>query len=126
MQMHMHIELHDTNWRSDLILPLVLIAVPMLVSVIGPGEWLIFTFPVSAIAGYLFTPRHLWLVWLGSAVMLWAVYGGANLLGWIEPVADDPAQGETIWSFATESFIFTAGLVFLPLWFGRFFNRRGF
>lgn len=124
--MQMHIDLHETTWRYDLVLPLALIAVPMIVSVIGPGEWLVFTFPVSAIAGYIFTPRHLWLVWLGAVVMMWVVYGTAALTGLLPPLENDPAAGETWWTFALESFIFMAMLVFVPLWFGRFFNRRGF
>lgn len=118
--MEMHVDLHDTDWRHDLLYPLAVIAVPMVASVIGPGELLTVTFPVSIAAGYLFRPRLLWMVWLGSVVMLWAVYGGANLLNIIEPLADDPAEGETWWTFALESFVFMAGLVWLPVSIGRF------
>lgn len=121
--MEMHIDLHHTDWMHDLVYPLALIAVPMVASVIGAGEWLTLAFPVSILAGYLFAPRHTWLVWLGAVVMLWLVYGGANLLNVIEPLADDPAEGETWWTFAIESFIFMAGLVWLPVTIGRLLRR---
>ena len=121
--MDLHIDLHHTDWRNDLVFPLALIAVPMVASVIGAGEWLTLAFPVSIVAGFLFAPRHLWLVWLGAVVMLWTVYGTANLLGVIEPLADDPAEGETWWTFALESLIFMAGLVWLPLTIGRWLHR---
>ena len=121
--MEMHTGLHVTDWRHDLFYPLALIAVPMVASVIGPGELLTLAFPVSVVAGYLFAPRHLWLVWLGSVVMLWVVYGSANLLDIVEPLADDPAEGETWWTVAIESFIFMAGLVWLPVTIGRLVRR---
>lgn len=35
--MEMHVDLHDTDWRHDLLYPLAVIAVPMVASVIGPG-----------------------------------------------------------------------------------------
>src|SRR5688500_10800317 len=111
--MEMHFHLHDADWRHDLLYPLALIAVPMVMSVGSYGEWLLLAFPAAIVAGYMFAPRRLWLVWLGSVVMLWAVYGSANLLDIIEPLADDPAEGETWWTFALESFIFMAGLVWL-------------
>ncbi len=121
--MQMHLDLHDIDWRHDLVYPLALIAVPMVASVIGAGEWLIMAFPVAIVAGYLFAPRYLWMVWLGAIVMLWTVYGTANLLNIIEPLADDPSQGETWWTFALESFVFMAGLVWLPVTIGRLLKR---
>jgi hypothetical protein len=121
--MELHIDLHHTDWQHEVIYPLALIALPMVASVIGAGEWLTTAFPVALLAGFLFTPRHPWLVWLGSVLMMWLVYGSANLLGLLEPLAEDPAQGETIWTFALESFIFMAVLVLLPLWIGRTIQR---
>jgi hypothetical protein len=117
--MQLHLGLHHTEWTHDLVFPLAIIAVPMVMSVVSYGEWLLLAFPAAIVAGYLFTPRSLWLVWLGSVVMMWVVYGGAVLLDVLPAPGEEPGDGETVWSFAIEAFFFMAGLVWLPLWVGR-------
>lgn len=121
--MQMHLDLHDTDWRHDLLSPLALIAIPIVISAFGPGGILTLAFPVAIVAGYLFAPRHLWVVWLASVVLMWASYGSAVLLDVLPGPAEDPSSGETIWSFAAESFMFMAVLVLLPLWIGRLLKR---
>jgi hypothetical protein len=111
------------NWPHDLYLPLAVIAVPMVMSVVFYGEWLLLAFPAAVVAGYLFTPRSLWMVWLGSVVMMWVVYGGAVLLDVLPAPGEEPEEGETWWTFALESFLFMAGLVWLPVTIGRFLRR---
>lgn len=121
--MQMHLDLHHIDWRDDLVYPLALIAVPIVISAFGPGGVLTLAFPVAVVAGYMFAPRHLWLVWLASVALMWASYGSAVLLDVLPSPSEDPSSGETIWSFAAESFVFMAGLVWLPLTIGRLLKR---
>ncbi len=114
--MDLHVDLHHTDWIHDLVYPLMVFAVPLAVSLVWTGDLMIAIAPAMLLAGFLFAPRHIWLVWLGSVVMLWAVNGVAALMGEFESEA---GNGETIWSFAFESLIFTAVLVLVPLWLGR-------
>lgn len=115
--MDLRIDLHHTDWLHQLVYPLLFFAVPLAVSLVWNGGILILTVPAMLLAGYLFAPRHLWLVWLGIVAMLWAVQGVAALLG--EWATEGSENGETIWSFAAESLVFTVVLVLVPLWLGR-------
>jgi hypothetical protein len=112
------------QWKRDLALPLAVIAIPMVLSVVSWGEWLMLAFPAAAAVGYLLQPARLWVVWLGAVVLMWFVYGGAVLVGLEEQPATDPSQGETWWTFALESFIWMAILTLLPMWIGRLLGRR--
>lgn len=115
--MELRIDRRHTDWLHDVIYPLLFFTAPLAVSLVWSGEVLLLTLPVMFLAGFLFAPRHLWLVWLGSIAILWAIQGVAALLGeWTTETAED---GETIWSFAAESLVFTAVLVLVPLWLGR-------
>lgn len=117
------IRLDTTNWQREIALPLLILIVPMIASVIGPGEMLTLTFPVALAVGFLLRPRQLWPIWLGSVVLLWVVYGLAVLFDLIPGSGEDVEAGETWWSFALEAFVFMAMLVLLPLWIGRLAGR---
>jgi Kef-type K+ transport system membrane component KefB len=110
-----------SNWHRDLGLALLLMIVPMIASVFVAGGLLTITAPTALAIGFFLRPRQLWPIWLGSVVMMWIVYGLAELL---DLFPDDAAEsGETWWSFALESFVFMAMLVLLPLWIGRLAGR---
>ncbi len=113
------------NWQRELGIPLAALAVLMVLSVVSYGEWLLLAFPVATAVGYLLQPARLWVVWLGSVVLMWVVYGSAVLVGLEDKPATDPAQGETWWTFALESFVFMAVLVLVPMWIGRLTHRLG-
>jgi hypothetical protein len=102
-----------------LALPLAILVVPMILSVVSAGEWLTATFPLALVIGAVLRPRWLWPLWLGSTVLMWAVYGYATYVLHLMPAPGQPGAGETVWTFALESAIFMAGLVLLPLWLGR-------
>ena len=105
-----------TDWLHDVLYPVRFFAVPLAVSLVWPGDLILLIAPVMLLAGYLFTPRHLWMVWLGSLAILWGIQGVAALMG---AFASDAENGETVWSVAAESLLFTAVLVLVPLWVGR-------
>jgi hypothetical protein len=107
----------DGRWRQ-LALPLAILAVPMVLSVVSYGEWLLVAVPIMLAVGVAFNPRPLWGLWLGAVLLMWVVYGTATLVGALpEPGAE--GDGETIWSFAIESFFYMAALALLPAWIGR-------
>lgn len=113
--MDLHIDLHHTDWLHDLVYPLLFFAVPMAM-MFWAGEWLLLTVPMMFLAGFVFAPRHLWLVWLGTVAILWGVQGVAALMGEFE---SEPGSGETLWGFAPVALVFTVVLVLVPLWLGR-------
>jgi hypothetical protein len=118
--------LRTVDWRTDVALPLAILLAPLAVSAFVWDQVLLLLFPVALVVGMVVHPRHLWLVWIGTTVLMWAVYGVAVLTGFQEEPASDPSQGETIWTFAIEAFVWTAVLVLVPLWGGRLFDRRAF
>lgn len=104
-----------SEWLRDLVLPLVLLAVPMLLSLYWVGEVLTLTFPVALAIGAVLRPRRLWPVWIGAILLLWL---GALAVE-VGLLPEQGESGETVWSFMIESVIFMAALVLLPLWLGR-------
>jgi hypothetical protein len=119
-----------SNWQRDLGLPLAALALPLM---LGALTWpdgrallpLLLAVPVSLIVGYCLRPTHVWLVWIaamlvfvvgvvvGESTSLWAETTGAGRTDmYIPPV---------MWVvFALAFMAAMAGLVLLPLWFGRF------
>jgi hypothetical protein len=108
--------LKSIDWQREIALPLAILSVPIAISGLFVGEALTLAFPVAFLIGLLLRPRRLWLLWLASIVLLWAIYGFITLADLFE---GEEEGGETIWSFAFESFIFFALLVLLPAWLGR-------
>ncbi len=96
-----------------------LLAVPIVLATwMSAIVWLV---PLAAfVVGAALQPRHVWVVWLGSVVVLWISLGVWEVFN--ESTADD---GETIVSVFFESFIFMAGGVLLPTWIGRLFHWFG-
>ena len=80
-KMDLHFDLRHTDWLHELFFPLLLFAVPLAISLVWTGEVLLLTLPLMALAGFLFAPRHLWPIWLGSCAILWGVQGVAALMG---------------------------------------------
>lgn len=109
---------HRIKRLREIALPLGLLLVPMVMSVVGPGDLLILSFPVALLIGFFLSPNHSWPIWIGSIVLVWVVYGCAVLLGAL-PEPGEAGDGETVWSFMIEAAIFMAVLVLLPLWLGR-------
>ena len=73
--------------------------------------------PIVALAvGFFLRPRHVWLVWLASVVMLWIVVGYMGKY-------DDPGSGETTASILIEAFFWMLLGVFIPVWIGRLASR---
>lgn len=108
-----------SEWFRGLVLPLALLVVPMVLSVVSAGEWLNAAFPVAFAIGALLRPKRLWPLWMGSVVLMWAVYGYGTYVLHLMPAPGEAGAGETVWTFAVESVLFMAGLVLLPLWLGR-------
>lgn len=107
-------------------LPLAILAVPMILSVMSAGEWLNTAFPLSFVIGATLRPKRVWPLWLGSIALMWTVYGYATYVLHLMSAPGEAGAGETVWTFAVESVIFMAGLVLLPLWLGRRWTpRRG-
>jgi hypothetical protein len=114
----MKLSLSGVSWQRDLVLPLAGLFGPVLLSIISYGEFLNLMLPVALILGYIVRPARLWLIWIGSIVLVWVSYGFATLVGTLpEPGTDQ--NGETVGSFMVEVVIFMAVLVLLPLWIGR-------
>ena len=67
---------------------------------------------VALVIGLVLRPRHVWLVWLSSVVMLWIVVGYMG--GY-----SDPGPDETVVSIMIEAFVWMFLGVLIPVWFGR-------
>jgi hypothetical protein len=107
-----------SEWLRENRVPLGLLFVPILLSIVV-GELLTLTFPIAFLIGYFMLPKRPWHLWIGSIVMVWAVYGSAVLVGALPGPGEPASGGETVWSFMFETVIFMAVLVLLPLWLGR-------
>lgn len=67
---------------------------------------------VAFVVGLVLRPRHVWLVWIGSVVMVWLVIGYMGKY-------NDPGPNETVASIMIESIIWMLLAVLVPAWFGR-------
>lgn len=69
--------------------------------------------PIAALAvGFIFRPRHVWLIWLAAVLIQWIamlVLGGYG----------DPGPDETRLSITVEAFMWMAIGVLGPVWTGR-------
>lgn len=69
--------------------------------------------PLAALAiGYVYRPRHVWILWLGSVITEWAMVGLFGKFG-------DLGSGETIASIMVEAFGWMFIGVLIPAWIGR-------
>lgn len=71
---------------------------------------------VALVVGYVLRPHHVWLVWLGSVVLVWIVVGYMGKY-------DDPGD-ETVASIMLEAFVWMFFGVLIPLWVGRLIRGR--
>jgi hypothetical protein len=115
----MHAEFRSP-WPRTIALPLGLLVVPVLLSLVSYGEYLIGCAPVAFAIGIILNPRRLWPIWIGAIVVMWVSYGTATLLHL--PAVEGGGE-ETVGSFMFEAVIFMAVLVLLPLWLGRLVER---
>jgi hypothetical protein len=99
-------------------LPLLILIVPINIAV---GVWVLdfpwFAFvsavPITAaVIGWIYRPRHVYVIWLGAILILWismGLWGRYN----------DPGPDETVMSLILEAIIWMALGVALPLWAAR-------
>lgn len=103
-------------WPRTIALPLGLLFIPVLLSLVARGEWLVASVPVAIVIGFLVRPPRLWPIWIGSTLIVWASYG-ITWLFFRSAIGD--TGGETIWTFMFETATFMLILVLVPLGFGR-------
>lgn len=108
------------DWPREIALPLILLFIPVLLSLVSYGEYLIGCAPVAFVIGLILKPKRLWPIWMGAIALVWLSYGTATLLHL--PSVEGGGE-ETVGSFMFESVIFMAILVLLPLWLGRLVER---
>jgi hypothetical protein len=104
-------------------LSLLILVIPINIAV---GVWvldwpwftLVLVVPItSVVLGWTVHPQHIWIVWLGTIVILWismGIWGRYN----------DPGPDETTTSLLLEAIIWMALGVALPLWSGRLLAHR--
>jgi hypothetical protein len=115
------VERHDSWFRTivrEHWLPLLILIVPINIAVwVSEYDFPRFapalSVPIAAIIlGWVLKPRHVWVVWIGAILILWAsigIWGGFT----------NPGPDETVMSLLFESIVWMAIGVAIPLWLGR-------